>query len=536
MMLLYVIGGIGVGLFFMMRLRWVQWRHAAFWGMAVGLLQALAMINEFPLAWMTYDTAIPRSTFLAQQAATVIASFIGFSAFFGAVVHGRRNADPPRLRPPPAAVAALVAARSTSRRPGARSPGASMPGRSGLTVGRLPAGLGVPRLRRDAVLRRDEVFRMVVARPKRCCIRTCSRPTRRGCRRLPTRSRRDSGRKRCSARCRSPAPRSSATASASARSSSSSRFIVQALIFGAGHAPYPGAAAYARPVELIIPSIGFGLLYLALRPAARHHPPLRVRRGAVLHPHSARRCARHLAPEDDGRRCSSWCRCGSCSSGACRSAAGPSSRRPIATPRGPPPPVVERRARRPSSAPQAAIGPARAARPGWRLGGRRPDRRRSSRWSRPSRRRCRRRRRRTPRPRPGARIAERGVTLEPRWRVMPRAARRQRRPARVRRRDGRRSAAQGAGRQVPARTRLVGPRRHLRGRRRGSRRGMGRAGVGRRRVCAGCQHRVPEDRAGRVARRERGARAIAVRGARRAARPRRGPRAGQGGVRASRRN
>ena len=39
-------------------------------------------------------------------------------------------------------------------------------------------------------------------------------------------------------------------------------FIVQAIIFGAGHAPYPNQPAYARPVELIIPSIGFGLLYL----------------------------------------------------------------------------------------------------------------------------------------------------------------------------------------------------------------------------------------------------------------------------------
>ena len=39
-------------------------------------------------------------------------------------------------------------------------------------------------------------------------------------------------------------------------------FIVQAIIFGAGHAPYPTQPAYARPVELILPSIGFGLLYL----------------------------------------------------------------------------------------------------------------------------------------------------------------------------------------------------------------------------------------------------------------------------------
>jgi hypothetical protein len=39
-------------------------------------------------------------------------------------------------------------------------------------------------------------------------------------------------------------------------------FVVQAAIFGAGHAPYPTQPAYARPVELIVPSIAFGLLYL----------------------------------------------------------------------------------------------------------------------------------------------------------------------------------------------------------------------------------------------------------------------------------
>ena len=39
-------------------------------------------------------------------------------------------------------------------------------------------------------------------------------------------------------------------------------FIVQVVIFGSGHAPYPTQPSFARPVELILPSIGFGLLYL----------------------------------------------------------------------------------------------------------------------------------------------------------------------------------------------------------------------------------------------------------------------------------
>ncbi|MCE2494923.1 MAG: CPBP family intramembrane metalloprotease, partial [Alphaproteobacteria bacterium] len=39
-------------------------------------------------------------------------------------------------------------------------------------------------------------------------------------------------------------------------------FIVQILIFGAAHANYPAQPAYARIVELILPSAVFGLLYL----------------------------------------------------------------------------------------------------------------------------------------------------------------------------------------------------------------------------------------------------------------------------------
>ena len=40
--------------------------------MAVAFLQVLASINELPLLWMTYDTALPRTTFLAQQIATLV--------------------------------------------------------------------------------------------------------------------------------------------------------------------------------------------------------------------------------------------------------------------------------------------------------------------------------------------------------------------------------------------------------------------------------------------------------------------------------
>ena len=49
--------------------------------------------------------------------------------------------------------------------------------------------------------------------------------------------------------------------------------ILQAAVFGAGHANYPAQPAYARLVELIIPALGFGGLYLlfGLVPAIVFH-------------------------------------------------------------------------------------------------------------------------------------------------------------------------------------------------------------------------------------------------------------------------
>ncbi len=67
MVVLYLFLGCGFGLFVLLRQRWVLWRQPLVLGAVVALVQALGVVNAWPLAWMRYDTALPGSTFLTQR-------------------------------------------------------------------------------------------------------------------------------------------------------------------------------------------------------------------------------------------------------------------------------------------------------------------------------------------------------------------------------------------------------------------------------------------------------------------------------------
>jgi hypothetical protein len=65
MALLYGIGGVGVGLVVMLRRRMVMWRPAAVAGGVFGVLTLATFLNELPFFWLVYETTAPVRTFVA---------------------------------------------------------------------------------------------------------------------------------------------------------------------------------------------------------------------------------------------------------------------------------------------------------------------------------------------------------------------------------------------------------------------------------------------------------------------------------------
>jgi len=248
-LIVYGVGGIAFGLFVLARQRWVIWRQPIVWGVAVALAQAAAAINEWPLGWMQYDTALSTNSFVAQRIGLVILEFA-----VGAVLISL----------------SFMAAESLTRRAFPDHPqfwriwnrdnGASTP-----VLGRTVAGyLLVPAfVAYDVGLYyfatrwlgwwtpSEALFNPDVLAAYLPWFSAVAKSFQAGFweealfRAVPIAGAaligdRIGQRRLCIVVA----------------------FVVQAAIFGAGHAPYPTQPAYARPVELVLPSIGFGLLYL----------------------------------------------------------------------------------------------------------------------------------------------------------------------------------------------------------------------------------------------------------------------------------
>jgi len=82
MFLLYGFGGIIIGLFIMMRKRWVVWKQAVLWGTFVAVFGALGEINFWPLMWMYYPTALSQQSFFVQNIFSMVANTLLMSIIY----------------------------------------------------------------------------------------------------------------------------------------------------------------------------------------------------------------------------------------------------------------------------------------------------------------------------------------------------------------------------------------------------------------------------------------------------------------------
>ena len=249
MFLLYILGGCIIGLFFLLRQRWVLWRQPLAWGLFVSFLQVLVGLNQWPLLWMNYDTALSMQTFQVQQVLFLLAQFLLLSVLltlsFMAAESLSRKAFPQHLQMwrwwsaevagSPTILGYTVSGYLlvgvffafevtlyliSSRWPGWWTPSNALfhpdvlasyfPWLSSIARS-LQAGFWEECLFRAVPIAGAALIGQRFGKRRAWII---------------------------------------------------GAFILQALVFGAGHANYPAQPAYARVVELIVPSIAFGLIYI----------------------------------------------------------------------------------------------------------------------------------------------------------------------------------------------------------------------------------------------------------------------------------
>jgi len=80
--ILYVICGIGIGLFFIIRERYLLWKRAMYWAIIVSSITILVQINTLPLSWNWYDTAVSAKSFITEQIIQAFLVSIMMGVFF----------------------------------------------------------------------------------------------------------------------------------------------------------------------------------------------------------------------------------------------------------------------------------------------------------------------------------------------------------------------------------------------------------------------------------------------------------------------
>jgi hypothetical protein len=79
----FLLAGVGASLLVLFRQRALLWRPAFAWGLFVGGLQGLVILNAWPLSWFGYDTAISPAQHASLQALLAVGAFLGTGVLLG---------------------------------------------------------------------------------------------------------------------------------------------------------------------------------------------------------------------------------------------------------------------------------------------------------------------------------------------------------------------------------------------------------------------------------------------------------------------
>ncbi|HEX4068922.1 MAG TPA: CPBP family intramembrane glutamic endopeptidase [Candidatus Babeliales bacterium] len=86
MVLLYILVGCGFGLLYLTRHRWQIIRQPLLWGTFLSALSTLVTINQLPFLWMRYQTSLSSYGFFIQLLLSLLIQFFLYTAFLTTVI------------------------------------------------------------------------------------------------------------------------------------------------------------------------------------------------------------------------------------------------------------------------------------------------------------------------------------------------------------------------------------------------------------------------------------------------------------------
>ncbi|TVR27471.1 MAG: CPBP family intramembrane metalloprotease [Balneolaceae bacterium] len=85
MIILFGLIGCGFGLFYLLKQRYVIWKQPVVVSSIIAFLVMLAMFNSWPLQWMNYDTALSYQNHVIMQVSMAVLAFIGMAIIFSII-------------------------------------------------------------------------------------------------------------------------------------------------------------------------------------------------------------------------------------------------------------------------------------------------------------------------------------------------------------------------------------------------------------------------------------------------------------------